>query len=251
MLLQLGRRLYRRLFRAFSGPRARPGRDVTVVVTACGRDDLLKETIESFVAFNTYPISEFIIVEDSGRPGVHEAYRQRLPWPVRTIYNETNLGQIRSIDIAYSHVKTAYIFHCEDDWEFFKPGFIEKSLEILESDPMIFTVWLRPYDDTSGHPIEPEIRGNHRYMALNFANCWSGFTFNPGLRRMRDCARFLPYSRLEGLIPKGEKQSLEIGEVDLSIYHKLFGYRGAITLDPEGYARHIGWERHVKNPWEK
>jgi len=30
-----------------------------------------------------------------------------------------NIGQIKSIDKAYSMVDTEYIFHCEDDWEFY------------------------------------------------------------------------------------------------------------------------------------
>ena len=29
---------------------------VTVVLTSCGRADLLKKTIETFLQFNTYPI---------------------------------------------------------------------------------------------------------------------------------------------------------------------------------------------------
>jgi len=251
MLLRLGKDLLRRLRRAFTAARVEHEREVTVVLTSCGREDLLRQTIESFLQFNTYPIKELILIEDSGATGVHEHYKRSVPFPVRTIYNERTLGQIRSVDVAYSFVSTPYIFHCEDDWEFFKPGFIERSMRILEADPKVVTVWLRAHDDTGGHPIEPERRGHYRYMALDYGNCWNGFTFNPGLRRTRDYARFAPYSDLEVLFPKGEKREMLLAEADLSMYHKLFGYRGAITLDPDGYVRHIGAGRHVKEAWEE
>ncbi|MCQ5167817.1 hypothetical protein NE645_17870, partial [Roseburia hominis] len=35
---------------------------------------------------------------------------------------------------------TAYIFHCEDDWEFYRPGFVEDSRAILENKPEILQV---------------------------------------------------------------------------------------------------------------
>ena len=57
--------------------------------------------------------------------------------------NETRIGQIKSIDKAYKEVKTEYVFHCEDDWEFLREGFIEKSMEMLKEDPKIAVVGLR------------------------------------------------------------------------------------------------------------
>ena len=36
---------------------------------------------------------------------------------------------IKSIDSVYSTIDTEYIFHCEDDWEFYDSSFIEKSLK--------------------------------------------------------------------------------------------------------------------------
>jgi hypothetical protein len=225
-------------------------RDVTWVITSCGRPDLLQATIESFLAFNTYPIKECILIEDSGAVDCHEHYKDLVPFPTRTLYNGRNLGQMRSIDIAYSQASTPYLFHCEDDWQFFKSGFIEASLRVLDADPKVITVWLRAHNDTNGHPIEPEDRGGYRYLVRNYRNTWNGFTLNPGLRRTRDIMRLHPYEDLETLIPKGEAKIRRISEADLSIYYRLLGYRGAITADADGYVRHIGWGRHVKLEWE-
>jgi hypothetical protein len=44
--------------------------DVTLFITSCGRPDLLKITLESFIKYNTYPIKEAIICEDSGINGI-------------------------------------------------------------------------------------------------------------------------------------------------------------------------------------
>ena len=38
-------------------------KEVTLVITSCGRFDLLKETLDSFFEYNTYPIKKIIITE--------------------------------------------------------------------------------------------------------------------------------------------------------------------------------------------
>ena len=76
-------------------------------------------------------------------------------FPTRVIYTEHNVGQLASIDIAYSHVTTPWIFHCEEDWEFYRFGFIEESLRILRLEPSYVMVALRAHDDLNGHPIMP------------------------------------------------------------------------------------------------
>ena len=40
--------------------------DITLVVTSCGRFDLLKQTLETFDRFNTAPIRHVLITDDSG-----------------------------------------------------------------------------------------------------------------------------------------------------------------------------------------
>lgn len=45
-------------------------KQVTLVITACGRPHLLKRTLESFMKYNTYPIIEGFIIEDSGQPNI-------------------------------------------------------------------------------------------------------------------------------------------------------------------------------------
>jgi len=230
---------------------------VSLVITTCGRTDLLERTLISFFNYNTYPIQKVIIVEDSGIPQNFSNVVSLVPCDLEIIENEVNIGQIASIDKAYAKVETDYIFHCEEDWEFYNSGFIEKSFEILDQDSKIFTVWLRAHSDTKNHGIEtdkkfPLSSGDYYYLMNQYhKKVWCGFTFNPGLRRTSDCMIFHPYNNLE-VRELSKKNGMPImHEMDLSIYYQELGYRGAITSNKNGYVRHIGGKRHVPLPWQR
>ena len=228
---------------------------VTMVITCCGRTDLLEQTLKSFFHYNTYPIQKVIITEDSGIKQDFSQIEKIVPCELDIIENETNIGQIASIDKAYAKVDTDYIFHCEEDWEFYAGGFIEKSFEILATNPKLITVWLRGYHDTKNHAIMTDEKfdlfGGDFYYLMDGARKkhWCGFTFNPGLRRTEDCMLFHPYNSLE--VRKEKNGMLLMGEIDLSIYYQEQGYRAAITSNEKGYVRHIGGKRHVPLPWQR
>jgi hypothetical protein len=225
--------------------RAMSGDDrVTVVLTSCGRQDLLERTIDSFYAFNTAPIAEFIVIEDG--PGHVNApltskYNDR---SIRWLATEKRVGQIAAIDYAYAHVHSPYVFHLEDDWEFYRAGFIEKSMIILSVVPDCLQVWIRAVDDTNGHPLVPssEVANGLRYRRLQFGfkDTWHGFSFNPGLRRMAD---YLLLGRYSWFTPsKGWA-----AEALLSAIYKELGFFAAILTDDDGrgYVKHLGWSRSV------
>src|SRR5262245_13221273 len=124
--------------------------DTTVVVTSCNRHDLLERTLDSFRIYNTYGgIKRVLVVEDGNEDpgGVCRKYDAEL------LKVGKRIGQARTIDLAYAQVDTPYIFHLEDDWEFYRSGFIEKSKAILDNDPSTLLVWLRAWHDTNGHPL--------------------------------------------------------------------------------------------------
>lgn len=208
-----------------------PRQDVTVVITSCGRHDLLANTLASFREFNTYDgIKEVIVVED----GEGEPYSICQRYGATLLSMKRRVGQIGAIDHAYGRVVTPYVFHLEDDWEFYKPGFIERSRALLSVDPSTLCVWLRSWDDTNGHPIsfrsDDETFG---VMSTKHAGIWHGFTFNPGLRRLKDYKRLGTY----GSVGTGAEP-----EADISQRYFELGFR-AVILDREGYVRHTGWNR--------
>ena len=135
---------------------------VTVVITSCNRHNLLFNTISSFIKFNTWKhIQKMIIIEDCKISNEQAVSMESNVlsivsslFPVHIIFNDNNIGQIASIDKAYSFVETPYTFHLEDDWEFYNSGFIEESLNILNIDRNILMVNLGAHSVMNGHPIE-------------------------------------------------------------------------------------------------
>lgn len=217
---------------------------VSFVLTSCNRFDLLEETLKSFFKFNTYPIAQYIIIEDSHNLDKLKNVLAKFPKiDFVVLNNEPQLGQMKSIDKAYSKVTSEYIFHCEDDWEFYREGFIEDSFKVLDSDDKVVTVWLREQDDTNEHPVEPELfeckdptgrsyqimKRNHQRRANSAL--WHGFTLNPGLRRTKDYQLIAPIGEMGGELSMSE------------IYHQ-HGFKGAIL--PTGYVRHIGYHRGIR-----
>lgn len=217
--------------------------EITLMVTSCGRFDLLKRTLETFDRFNTAPIREVFITEDSG----DEAVRECIPpgWQGHTtfIVNKPKLGQMRSIDAAYAKIKTLWVFHCEDDWDFYRPGFIEESQALLEADPQALQVWLRSFNhDLQVH--SPYVFLNERqvvqgipfYQLGSHKADWQGFSFNPGLRRLVDYQQHAPYAE-------------HSGEKSLSRVYAAEN-RYALILENDAVL-HTGFGEHVEVPQER
>jgi hypothetical protein len=234
---------------------------VTIVITSCDRHELLFKTLASFVMYNTHPIEKIIIVEDSEKEINAECVLKLLTksllvdygrTQLKLIHNGVNIGQLESIDKAYNEVNSEFIFHCEDDWEFYQSGFIEASHEILAVDDKIFTVWLRGHDDLNGHKINSDIKftkNNITFHEIIPMGVWSGFTLNPGLRRKKDYDLLKPYAR-QKKIDKNLKNREKVTESDLSILYGDMGYYGVVSSIAKGYLGHIGQGHHIANVWE-
>ena len=143
--------------------------EVTVIFFSCRRTGFLYQSIKAFIEINKYPISEFIIVNDSGDEDIHRQLRETYIGAT-FVFNKENEGLIRSVDLGYSHIKTDYFFHVEDDWCVTKPGFIEQSLTIMQERADIEEVWLVDYNN---QPLEPRIlkagRVSYKLVALRLA----------------------------------------------------------------------------------
>lgn len=179
--------------------------NVTVVITSCGRFELLKKTMTSLLKYADEPFYRIIVVDNSTDPSTEQHLSnisKELNVPIYALINEQNIGQVSSIDLAYSFVDTEYIFHCEDDWEFFDTGFIGQSKQLLEEMPNVASVNLRVrFDDVHGsmHPISELLTTKsglpyHQYQ-VNYLNVWHGFSWNPGLRRKSDYDKVKPYKQ--------------------------------------------------------
>jgi len=209
---------------------------VTLVITACGRPDLLAKTLTSIFANHVTPVSAMIIVEDSGTDcnADIEKIMPKATW----IKNPERIGQILSIDKAYAQVTTPYIWHHEEDWEVTQGGFIEPSISILEKHPEVCMVGLRGLIDTMTQPVLKD--REYLYLDPTFKGHWHGFRFNPGLRRFSDWQELGGYAAHTTF----NFQSPADSEIELA---RIYYERGQVAaLLPEKYVDHIGRGRHVE-----
>jgi hypothetical protein len=207
--------------------------EVTLFITSCGRPHLLKPTLESFMKFNTYPIKEAIICEDSGNIGSIDFAKNILNFPCKIIYNEKRIGQMRSIENGVKYINTPYVFHCEDDWEFYCHGFIELSMEILQSNEKISQVLLRSYDEyiyRYNMKINNDDNANYNIITLNEGT--SVYSFNPSLKKIEIELLNIPY-----------KDTDDEGTIQKKIQE--LGYISVITKNRKGFVTHIGWNDHI------
>jgi len=220
---------------------------ITMCITACNRNELLFQTIDSFLATNTFPVADWLLREDSGKPEVVKEIQEK--YPFITVISGENVGQAASIDLLYSEVKTKYIFHCEEDWLFSgNSEFLKQSFEILEYYNNIHQVWIRKgMEAFVEHNVEFEHASlnngfNFSLIRENHLKDWNGFSWNPGLRRLSDYKTMFPngFSEFAKIYKSGaalEKECME--------NTKKFNYRAAILKDC--VCEHIGH----KNPTKK
>lgn len=235
---------------------------ITGVLTSCGRLDLLEKTLDSFILYNSYVnIKEFIIIEDSGDPKIaeqlHSLNTERYNGIFKIVINEHRLGQSASIDKAYAMVDTDYVFHCENDWQFYRKGFIEDSLGVLETQPKVLQCWIRPKSDGHLNKIENKVfllPGGYkvrRVLPHTFSygdkdgdgnairvqvEGYIGFSWNPGLKRMSDYKLIGSYNKFKH-------------EHSVDRFYRENGYM-VVSLsenDHDGYVKHIGWNNRTEN----
>jgi FkbM family methyltransferase len=211
---------------------------VTLFITACGRPDMLEICLRTFVKYNTHPISQVIICEDCEMPGIDDFAYEILPYPTKIIYNPKRLFQMKSIENGLQYITSEFVFHLEDDWEFYDYGFIEKSLDILKQNDKVTSVWLHNFEELYSKygfrmlylPIE-----KYYLVYPPVVEGFGYFSWHPGLRRVSVQKQGAPY-------PEG------FDEGTLNQYFREKGMYAAMTNNINGYTRCIDWSRHIKNP---
>lgn len=219
--------------------------DITVVVTSCKRHDLLARTLESFRRQETEGRVARILVAEDGDADPKAVCEK---FAADYFCTGERVGQVRLIDLAYARVTTPYIFHLEDDWEFTRPGFMEKSRALLESDARMLLVQLRHWNpDERLTYVAPDQSWGKVDPAPE--TVWHGFSFNPALRRLCDYQLLGSFSQQRltlNLIPLVASAAIPYEAQASEFYFRRGFYAG--ILDRKGFVRHIGEERHVQHP---
>jgi len=226
--------------------------DITLFITSCGRPHLLRRTLESFVKFNTYPIKQVIICEDSGIKGIIDFVKEILPYPLCFCYNEERIGQMKTIEKYIKLVKTPYVFHLEDDYEFFDYGFIEISLKILKSDSKISQVLLEDeqhdyYKVDINNPLCYKILGddpnNPNIEELTNGNgALSCYSWRPSLKPIEIALLRIPYKDWD------DEYTLELEINKRGLYSVV---TKNIKNGKKGFCTHIGKNEHVSSRVKK
>ena len=215
---------------------------ITFVLTSCGRPELLDRTLKSFFKFNKFKINKYYIVEDSLDKTFHNSLRKKWGNKIDFIFNTQKKGQIKSIIDTYKLIETPYVFHCEDDWIYTRPGFIEESIQILKKDKNIIQVWLESKKSASRLDIFSYGKKiKHKNTEFSEVTCksgweWGHFSFRPGVKRMSDYNKIGGYGRFKN-------------ELDISVEYKKLGYYTVIMQKPA--VIDIGDDHHVSDPTRK
>lgn len=212
--------------------------DVSFVITTCNRLDLLEQTLTSFFDICKFPFSEYVMSDDSGDESVYLQLVEKYGEKFKIIKNSPKLGLSKTIDRLWNEVSSEYIFHCEDDWKFDSNStLIEDSLSILQEHSHVHQVQIRHLYDT---PHKPE---DQLYSTLNFVNfrkipywrdAWTGYSWNPGLRRKSD---------YQNMFPNGVQEFGD--EIDCSKHSMKFNYLAVLLENTSCF--HIGYDRHTEN----
>ncbi|MCS1410949.1 MAG: hypothetical protein M2R45_04144 [Verrucomicrobia subdivision 3 bacterium] len=224
-----------------------PSLDYSLVITSCGRFDLLRRTVASFLKFADIKPRQYIIVEDSGDESVREILAP-FDAPFEILINQPNTGQPPSskrlhaaIDRAYAQVRFPYIFHCEDDWEFFRTGFIRESFTLMQALPKASSIMLRGPD---AHLFLRKVSDIEMINSIRFCRqdpycrkIHAGYSYNPGLRRLADYQKLAPLEKIKG------------GEAEVSYRFLLLEF-ATVHLEIPAVA-HIGRGRRTHNRQER
>ena len=214
-------------------------KEVTLFITSCGRPKLLRRTIESFVKYNTYPINEVILCEDSGVKGIVDFAKDVFPYPIIFCYNEVRSGQMKTIERYTPLIKTPYVFHLEDDYEFFDYGFIELSFKVMESDKNIGQVLL---EESQHYYDKEDIQNPLCYKLMCKGLCGealSCFSWRPSLKRIEIQRLRMPYQ------PWDDEYTVELLMNKLGFY-SVITVEGLNRAGTKGFCINIGNNDHVE-----
>lgn len=173
--------------------------NVTLCITAGGRPDLLRETLQSLLPYNSAFFADIFVTNDRGDEETNEVIRDMIP-SCRLFNHPIPVGQHLSIDEMYECVKTDYIFHCEDDWYFDPIPFIPTMLSALIELDNVSSVSARQSSSLRSHDGRVRKFGNTVPVTGGFArrleeDTWFGHSFNPAMLRTSLWREVGPFSR--------------------------------------------------------
>jgi GR25 family glycosyltransferase involved in LPS biosynthesis len=107
---------------------------ITFTITTCKRYDLFERTMNSFLENCTdiHLIDRWFCVDDNSSIEDREKMKHNYPFFDFYFKDISEKGHVKSMNIIREYITTPFIFHMEDDWEFFsKQNYISMCLDVL------------------------------------------------------------------------------------------------------------------------
>ena len=235
---------------------------ITLTMTSCKRFDLFEKTMNSFIncCKDIHMIDRWFCVDDNSSEEDKEKMKEKYPFVDFYFKNLNEKGHPQSMNIIRDNVTTPYIFHMEDDWQFFnRQNYMTKCLDVLSQNSKIGQCLInKNYAETSrDHNIcggyfkqtstglryyiheftlteEDKKKFNEKYGQVKQCAYWPHFSFRPSLFRRKV---------LDDIGPYNEK----VSHFEME-YSCRYNNLGLVSAFLEGiYCQHIGRltsERH-------
>lgn len=113
---------------------------ITFSITTCKRLSLFEKTMNSFLncCQDIEKIDNWICIDDNSDENDRERMRRLYPFFTFIFKTEKDKGHSDSMNRILKNVTTPYLFHMEDDWQFFsKDNYISKCFSVLNSSENI------------------------------------------------------------------------------------------------------------------
>ena len=210
--------------------------DVDLCLTIGRRPSLLRQTLISLLPRANF--KNIIAINDFRDQETNDVFKELCPAGVLISLSE-QVGHHRAVDLMYSKVTSAYIFHCEDDWLFNSDLMLDESIKLLQSDENIGSVCLRKIEDFKLDRIQELNKITQNYGGIEYCRLdgaheqWHGFTFNPHITYSSQWKKFGPFEKF-----KKERH----------ISRKIRSDGTFVAYIQPGACVHIGDDASVSNP---
>jgi GR25 family glycosyltransferase involved in LPS biosynthesis len=109
---------------------------ITFTITTCKRLELFKKTMNSFIncCLDLHKIDEWICIDDNSSEEDLKYMEEYYPFLKIYKKKQDEKGHVKSMNIIKNLVKTPFLFHIEDDFQFYeKKNYLTDCLDIISS----------------------------------------------------------------------------------------------------------------------
>lgn len=239
---------------------------ITLTITSCKRFDLFQKTINSFLncCKDLHLIDNWFCVDDNSSSEDKEKMCKLYPFFTFYFKNAEEKGHPQSMNIIKKYVKSPYIFHMEDDWQFFQiSDYISKCLEVLGQNALIGQCLInKNYGETAddhdikGGYFNSTNSGLRYYIHEHTKNEEEVVKFKNKYGNMKNCSYWPHFSFRPSLLRRKIYQELGNFNENISHFEMDYSYKyvnkGYISAFLEGiYCIHIGRLTSERNDIDK